>query len=1253
MREIDEYKERKGQLREAKAEELGVAEGNRLYHSDARLVRSLQEVVSGRNIEGVTLTDISPNAAWKEAVFRFRANKKMLPNSFCKLLAIKAWEKFVEFSLQRKPQLRIRIVVKFTYPNQSPDQPAGDEGDNGWVSTRFEQPASQEELEKTILDAVDATASYHDRDEITCSNIILTWVSSSGKGCSLEEVPEELRKKRSVILVLNNDNMCGQRALTYHLAITHGMKGIVNSNFHNWIHSKKNSDYVDRAVLDINSKLFGRKKNRAMEFQDFQKFTDIFHIRVVINMWNPGQRTHVIYRTDGETADTVHLLLQEIVRFEAGQQTSEYHYHYVRYRDALNYDGINTSRYCDQCKKDILVSCFDVHGCAHKCTKCGQGYTGEGSKEALVAHQAEETIVRKFCPCCNTYLKFAACVAHHTVVNDECKNKGKWSCFLRGKEGRGGYCSTFPKERRGDHVCGEIKCKCGEYLAPTTPRGQELRNHFCVIPALKVRPFAYNPGHRVFAWDIECNLTPMEDTSKLNRTNLVQHVPSAVGCQELRMAVVGEYKSWVGPTCMEEFWTWAKQQGPATFLAHNGKAYDTLILMKMVQHEFTRQDHPEPPVTRGNSILQLRVGNICFLDSMMHMGGSLARLPKTYGFEGEMRKGLIPYAWYSSFEKLNGPTQFLPDKSFYPPDKQDDAFHKWHDGVRETEKILAAEHTEAGRVYAGDWNPRIELEAYLKEDVAILAEACARHRALFLKTSAKDDGEGGIDPFCGRIVTLASACYKSFRCNFYDETQFRLPQWLDTLIRSGVAGGNCNSHRRRARLNMALAKRGYYIKHVDFTSEYPYCMLVNDMPCGKPEITTFDPPRPPTPEELESFGGEFFGYITADFEPPKDCIHPIIGKAEPHGPLLEWLGAIKDITITSMELKIALEEDYKITNIRHLVRFKRHTSFWTPYMRHFVRMKVESEDYTKMSEADLDELMFIYEKEFGIILRKEKLREPENQGLRAVAKSWINTIHGRWGMRLQQDQTAFVDPEKYNTMKLQMAEGRLDIKDFVEVNNEQGIVKSCETLLDDECRTLNEVNSALSLWVAACGRCMLHRELVKLGVRALYWDTDSVIYLHDPSPLAKNPKLGYHGPHVSKKNLGRFNVLGSLTDEMEGLCSLDFCAPRPKTYGYRYPSLDECKELNQSESFVGIHGRIDLERKKTLEKIAKGSKLMAKGFVQSSVTADDFNFDTLCQLVETGEVVKNVLHCCPHHRLAALPGGKGGFGGHPGRPHLQ
>ena len=72
----------------------------------------------------MTLTDISPSAAWKEGVFRFKTQRKMMPYTFCRLLAMKAWDKYADFSLQRKPQLRICVVLKFTYPNEPFDKPA-------------------------------------------------------------------------------------------------------------------------------------------------------------------------------------------------------------------------------------------------------------------------------------------------------------------------------------------------------------------------------------------------------------------------------------------------------------------------------------------------------------------------------------------------------------------------------------------------------------------------------------------------------------------------------------------------------------------------------------------------------------------------------------------------------------------------------------------------------------------------------------------------------------------------------------------------------------------------------------------------------------------------------------------------------------------------------------------------------------------------------------------------------------------------
>ena len=63
-----------------------------------------------------------------------------------------------------------------------------------------------------------------------------------------------------------------------------------------------------------------------------------------------------------------------------------------------------------------------------------------------------------------------------------------------------------------------------------------------------------------------------------------------------------------------------------------------------------------------------------------------------------------------------------------------------------------------------------------------------------------------------------------------------------------------------------------------------------------------------------------------------------------------------------VELKIAVEEGYVIENIRYFFEFKRSKSFFHAYMRHFIRMKVESECYAKLSDSQLDVFINIYAK---------------------------------------------------------------------------------------------------------------------------------------------------------------------------------------------------------------------------------------------------------------------------------------------------
>ena len=139
------------------------SESKNLYLNDGRLARkSAQEVLQYRKIAGVRLDDISPNAAWKEAVFRFRIGQKLLPETFCSALAEQAWQKYVDFRIQKKQNLRIHVVLKFTYPNEEAKGAEG-EGD-GWISAKFAAPVNKDMLESNILAAINEIGSYHDRD---------------------------------------------------------------------------------------------------------------------------------------------------------------------------------------------------------------------------------------------------------------------------------------------------------------------------------------------------------------------------------------------------------------------------------------------------------------------------------------------------------------------------------------------------------------------------------------------------------------------------------------------------------------------------------------------------------------------------------------------------------------------------------------------------------------------------------------------------------------------------------------------------------------------------------------------------------------------------------------------------------------------------------------------------------------------------------------------------------------------------------
>ena len=128
----------------------------------------------------------------------------------------------------------------------------------------------------------------------------------------------------------------------------------------------------------------------------------------------------------------------------------------------------------------------------------------------------------------------------------------------------------------------------------------------------------------------------------------------------------------------------------------------------------------------------------------------------------------------------------------------------------------------------------------------------------------------------------------------------------------------------------------------------------------------------------------------------------------------------------------------------------------------------------------------------------------------------------------------------------------------------------------------NKVNIVIAAFTTAYARLKLYDLLDQLQERVLYYDTDSVIYVHEPGK--PEPSLG--------------DYLGDLTDELDGDYITSFMSGGPKNYAYvtnnnkrvtkvRGITLDHAttKKLNFEvmRSLVHLHANCNTEAKVTVD----------------------------------------------------------------------
>lgn len=533
----------------------------------------------------------------------------------------------------------------------------------------------------------------------------------------------------------------------------------------------------------------------------------------------------------------------------------------------------------------------------------------------------------------------------------------------------------------------------------------------------------------------------------------------------------------VGPDFFK--WLFAGKRHPRGFvaIAHNGQGYDYQFLLNYA----LANDLKVQSVTRtGGKLKSMVINNVKFVDSLSHLTMSLAAIPKTVGLKESVRKGHFPHRMNAPGSEVQNYVGPIPPRSEFFLDGLTRA------GKEEFDEWYASWE---GR---SDWSFRDEMRAYLISDCVVLREGMKAYTDSFtFETELDAAGEEVHEVSPLSHVTIASVCNNIYRSCFMPEDTIPLLTVEESLfVRSGFFGGRTAVFQAHVK-----CKPGEKIQYDDVCSLYPSvnaCVQPGQVyPVGIPRWIE-------SPDSLDGL----LGFAEVDVTPPPDLLyHPVLAGKKGGGRLNFDLSPKSHAVYATCELEVAVEMGYVITKIYRVLHFdSSSTDVFSGYVKQFMA-------------------------------KKDQAGAEGNAGARAVAKLCLNSLWGRMGMRTNQESSTFVTSigdaialcEEKEVMDIitRGGGGYLEV-----VHREKGGV---EQPSDSTC-------VALAAWTTALARLVLYKQLRMLGARAIYCDTDSVVYISRPGDT----------------DVARGKGLGEWESELEGGDYIsEFAALGPKLYAYR------------------------------------------------------------------------------------------------------
>ena len=255
-----------------------------------------------------------------------------------------------------------------------------------------------------------------------------------------------------------------------------------------------------------------------------------------------------------------------------------------------------------------------------------------------------------------------------------------------------------------------------------------------------------------------------------------------------------------------------------------------------------------------------------------------------------------------------------------------------------------------------------------------------------------------------------------------------------------------------------------------------------------------------------------------------------------------------------VELMKAIEKGYQVLEIHEVWHWEETTNqLFSPYVNLYLKRKQEASGYPKHCVTDEQKQQYIdeyYEHE-GIRLDPNNIEY--NPGLRWLAKLMLNSLWGtyiliflkpycstrlrtrifisfigKFAQRSNLTKTELVtEPNRLFEMLLSE---EIEVPDARLVNAEMTEVQYRNVWEFEEPN--DKVNIVIAAYTTAYARLKLYDLLDQLQEQVLYYDTDSVIYVHEPGK--PEPPLG--------------DYLGDLTDELDGDYITEFMSGGPKNY---------------------------------------------------------------------------------------------------------